>query len=64
MWRSRLSSSRRANGHPIPYALETDWLAGVAGFEPLHLRIEIRETLSQDSKLCISELDPLLSIMT
>jgi hypothetical protein len=21
---------------PIPYALETDWLAGAAGFEPLH----------------------------
>jgi hypothetical protein len=21
---------------PIPYALETDWLAGAAGFEPVH----------------------------
>jgi hypothetical protein len=28
---------------PIPYALETDWPLGVAGFEPLHLRIGIRQ---------------------
>jgi hypothetical protein len=27
----------------IPYALETDWPLGVAGFEPLHFRIGIRE---------------------
>jgi len=26
---------------PIPYGLETDWLAGAAGFEPLHCGIEI-----------------------
>ena len=26
---------------PIPYALETDWLVGAAGFEPLHLEIRI-----------------------
>ena len=24
---------------PIPYALETDWPVGAAGFEPLHLEI-------------------------
>ena len=24
---------------PIPYALETDWLVGAAGFEPLHFEI-------------------------
>ncbi len=28
---------------PIPYALETDWLAGAAGFEPLHLEIRSAE---------------------
>jgi hypothetical protein len=27
----------------IPYALETDWPVGAGGFEPLHLRIRIRE---------------------
>jgi hypothetical protein len=31
---------------PIPYALETDWLAGAAGFEHLHSRIGIAKTLS------------------
>jgi hypothetical protein len=25
--------------NPIPYALETDWPVGAAGFEPLHLEI-------------------------
>jgi hypothetical protein len=35
---------------PIPYALETDWPVGAAGFEPLH-RMRRRE----DSNLCISE---------
>ncbi len=25
--------------YPIPYALETDWPVGAAGFEPLHLEI-------------------------
>ncbi len=25
----------------IPYALETDWPVGAAGFEPLHIRIGI-----------------------
>src|SRR3979490_1304340 len=27
---------------PIQYELDADWLAGAAGFEPLHLRIGIR----------------------
>ncbi len=31
---------------PIPYALETDWPVGAAGFEPLHIRIGI----GQDSQ--------------
>jgi hypothetical protein len=31
---------------PIPYALETDWPVGAAGFEPLHLKIGIAKTLS------------------
>jgi hypothetical protein len=25
-------------------AFETDWLVGAAGFEPLHFRIEIRQS--------------------
>jgi hypothetical protein len=28
---------------PIPYALETDWPVGAAGFEPLHLEIRSAE---------------------
>jgi hypothetical protein len=28
---------------PISYALETDWPVGAAGFEPLHIRIGIRQ---------------------
>ncbi len=26
---------------PIQYALETDWLVEAAGFEPLHLEIDL-----------------------
>jgi hypothetical protein len=33
--------SRAAERDPIPYALETDWPVGAAGFEPLHLRSEL-----------------------
>src|SRR3979490_1679824 len=29
--------------YPIPYALETDWLAEAAEFEPLHLRSEFAQ---------------------
>jgi hypothetical protein len=39
--RPRISDSR----DPIPYALETDWPVGAAGFEPLHLRTGIRQVL-------------------
>ena len=42
---------------PIPYALETDWPVGVAGFEPLHIRIGICQDSQpggQDSNLRIS----------
>ena len=35
--------SRHFERDPIPYALETDWPVGAGGFEPLHLRIRIRE---------------------
>ncbi len=28
---------------PIPYALDTDWPVGAAGFEPLHLEIRSAE---------------------
>src|SRR6476620_3137087 len=31
--------SRHFERDPIPYALETDWLAGAGGFEPLHFGI-------------------------
>ena len=30
----------------IPYALETDWPVGAAGFEPLHIESEFAKTLS------------------
>jgi hypothetical protein len=29
--------------YPTPYALEADWPVGAAGFEPLHIRIGIRQ---------------------
>jgi hypothetical protein len=31
--------SRHFERDPIPYALETDWLAEAEGFEPLHFGI-------------------------
>jgi hypothetical protein len=40
--------------------LETDWLAGAAGFEPPHSGIEIRQDSRlglRDSNLCILKLD-------
>jgi hypothetical protein len=40
--------------------METDWLAGAAGFEPPHSGIEIRQDSSlglRDSNLCILKLD-------
>jgi hypothetical protein len=30
----------------IPYALDSDWPVGAAGFEPLHLKIGIAKSLS------------------
>ena len=36
--------SRHFERDPIPYALETDWPVGAAGFEPLHLRSEFAKT--------------------
>jgi hypothetical protein len=50
---------------PIPYALETDWPVGAAGFEPLHSRIGIcqdSQPRRRDSNLCIWESDPLHSL--
>ncbi len=38
--------SRHFERDPIPYALETDWPVGAAGFEPLHIRIEICQDFS------------------
>jgi hypothetical protein len=40
IWRYLSSHFER---DPIPYALETDWLAGAAGFEPPHLEIRSAE---------------------
>jgi hypothetical protein len=41
--RRRRAGGCQCNGKgdtdPIPYALETDWAVGTAGFEPLHLEI-------------------------
>jgi hypothetical protein len=57
------SSPQHFERDPIPYALETDWPVGVAGFEPLHLRIGFAKTLRvglEDSNLCISKSIPLL----
>jgi len=34
-----LTPSWTAERDPIPYALETDWLAEAGGFEPLHFGI-------------------------
>ena len=39
--------SRHFERDPIPYALETDWPVGAAGFEPLHLDWNSPKTLSQ-----------------
>jgi Poly-beta-hydroxybutyrate polymerase (PhaC) N-terminus len=49
--------SRHFERGPLYYALETDWLAGAEGFEPLHLRIGIAKTLHsgrEDSSIRIS----------
>ena len=48
--------SRHFERDPIPYALETDWPVGAGGFEPLHVRIGIRQDSQpgrRDSNLCI-----------
>ncbi len=48
---------------PIPYALETDWPVGAAGFEPLHIGIGISpdsQPGGQDSNLRISNRAALL----
>src|ERR1700716_2296639 len=47
--------ARHFERYPIPYALETDWPVGAAGFEPLHAGIEIR----QDSQLGAAGFEPL-----
>jgi hypothetical protein len=52
---SPLPSKNRWERDPIPYALETDWPVGAAGFEPPHSGIEIR----QDSSLGAAGSEPL-----
>ena len=37
--------SRHFEHSPLRYALETDWLVGAAGFEPLHLKIKFANPL-------------------
>jgi hypothetical protein len=39
----RSASARQLERDPIPYALETDWPVGAAGFEPPHLEIRSAE---------------------
>jgi hypothetical protein len=49
--------TRISNRRPIPYALDTDWPVGAAGFEPLHIRIGICQDSQpggRDSNLRIS----------
>src|SRR6185436_3613989 len=38
---------------PIPYALETDWPVGAAGFEPLHLRIRSADVSWPETSLAM-----------
>jgi hypothetical protein len=38
-------------------ALETDWLAGAAGFEPLHIESEFAKTLSSGAELELAHLE-------
>jgi hypothetical protein len=50
--------SRHFERDPIPYALETDWPVGAAGFEPLHLGLQLAQDSQpgrEDSNLCILE---------
>ena len=44
---------------PTPYALETDWPVGAAGFELLHLMRTRQDSppMRRDSNLCISEFE-------
>jgi hypothetical protein len=42
---------RHFAGGPLQYAVETDWLAGAAGFEPLHMESEFATTLSPGAGL-------------
>ena len=57
MGRTPPQVARASRAYPIPSALETDRLAEAGGFERLHLRIGIAETLSsgrEDSNIRIS----------
>ena len=48
--------SRHFERDPIPYALETDWPVGAAGFEPLHLGLQLAQDSQpgrEDSNVCI-----------
>ena len=45
--------SRHFERDPIPYALETDWPVGAAGFEPLHLGLQLAQELpARGSSFC------------
>ena len=48
------ANSRHFERDPIPYALETDWPVGAAGFEPLRFRIGNAICFSTRWNLCNS----------
>ena len=49
--------SRHFERDPIPYALETDWPVGAAGFEPLHIRIGICQDSQPGAGLELAHLE-------
>ncbi len=49
--------SRHFERDPIPYALETDWPVGAAGFEPLHIESEFAKTPSRGAGLELAHLE-------
>jgi hypothetical protein len=51
------AAPKRASAYPVPYALETDWPVGAAGFEPLHIRIGICQDYQPGAGLELAHLE-------